>query len=179
VFKKGRQAGLAQIVARQTHEGEYRRGLNLYPPTGLYHHVYDYVADVTPDDETAVFRATFTEMFRGDNEHRPIVGEQARVTFDAKHEQVEFDRDALWNEAKAAHASSSDQFEAIANAAPGTPVPEAAPGPVGAAPPENPVEGILQASLRGAQRKGDAAEVERLTAKLAELQRADAGTPEQ
>jgi len=90
VFKKGRQAGLAQIVARQTHEGEYRRGLNLYPPTGLYHHVYDYVADVTPDDETAVFRATFTELFKGDNDRRPLVGEQARVTFDAKHEQVEF-----------------------------------------------------------------------------------------
>ena len=179
MVKKGRQAGLAQIVARQTHEGQYRRGINVYAPTGLYHHVYDYVADITPDDETAVFRATFTELFRGDADRRPLVGEQARVWFDAKHEHVEFDRDALWNEAKASQASSSDQFKAIADAAPGTAAVAGAPGPVGAAPPENPVEGILEASLRQAQRKGDAAEVERLTAKLAEIRRGDGGTPQQ
>jgi hypothetical protein len=179
VFKKGRQAGLAQIVARQTHEGQYRRGINVYASTGLYHHVYDYVADVTPDDETAVFRATFTEMFRGDTERRPLVGEQARVSFDAQHEQVEFDRDALLSEAKASQASSSERFAAIANAAPGTSVDRGAPDPAGAAPAENPVEGILQLSLRQAQRKGDAAEVERLTAQLAEIQRGDGGTPRQ
>lgn len=57
MFKNHRQAGLAQIVARETHEGQYRRGINIYAPTGIYHHVYDYIADVTPDDETAVFRA--------------------------------------------------------------------------------------------------------------------------
>jgi hypothetical protein len=173
VFNKRRQAGLALIVARQTHEGEYRRGINFYAPTGLYHHVYDYVADVTPDDGTAMFRATFTEMFESDTERRPLVGEQARVKFDDKHEQVEFDRDALWNEAKASAASSRDQFEAIADAAPGTPVESGAPELIEGAPPENPVVGILQVSLREAQRKGDAAEVERLTAKLAEIQRAD------
>ena len=179
MFNKHRQAGLAQIVARQTHEGEYRRGINFYAPTGQYHHVYDYVADVTPDDGTAVFRATFTEMFESDTERRPLVGEHARVKFDAKHEQVEFDRDALWNEAKAAQASSSEQFEAIANAAPGTPVEDpAAAGSFGSKPPDNPVEAILQLSLRQAQRKGDAAEVQRLTAKLAEIQRGDGFTLE-
>ena len=171
MFNKHRQAGLAQIVARRTHEGQYRRGINLYAPTGVYHHVYDYIADVTPDDGTAVFRATFTEMFEGDTERRPLVEEQARVRFDAKHEQVEFDRDALWNEAKASQASSSDQFEAIANAAPGTSVDPGAPGLLGAAPPASPLEDILQVSIRQAQRKGDAAEVERLTAKLTEIQR--------
>ena len=179
MFRKARQAGLAQIVARETHEGEYRRGINLYAPTGVYHHVYDYVADVTPDDQTTVFRATFTELFEGDTDHRPLVGEQARVTFDAKREHVEFDRDALWNEAKAAQASSRDQFEAIAHAAPGTPVDPRAAGPAGAAPPEDPVVGILQASLRQAQRSGDVAEVERLTAKLAEIQRGSGGPPGQ
>jgi hypothetical protein len=170
---------MAQIIARQTHEGEYRRGINVWAPSGPYHHVYDYVADITPDDEAAVFRATFTELFRGDNERRPLVGEQARVRFDANREHVGFDRDALWNESKASHASSHDQFEAIANAAPGTSVDPGAPDPVGAAPPDNPVEDILQLSLRQAQRKGDAAEVERLTAKLTEIQRADGATPEQ
>lgn len=179
MFKRGRQAGLAQIVARQTHEGEYRRGINFYAPTGQYHHVYDYIADVTPDDGTAVFRATFTEMFEGDTERRPLVGEPARVTFDAKRDQVEFDRDVLWNEAKASQTASSDEFDAIANAAPGTPVNPGAPDPLGAATPENPVEGILQVSLLQAQRKGDAAEVERLTAKLAEIQRGAGRTPEQ
>ena len=180
MIKKGRAAGLAQIVARQTHEGQYRRGINLYAPTGRHHHVYDYVADVTPDDGTAVFRATFTEMFRSDREHRPLVGEQARVRFDAKHEQVEFDRDALRDEARASQGSSSDQFAAIADAAPGTPVSPGAPTSGGVdVPPENPVEGILQVSLRDAQRKGDAAEVERLTAKLAELRHGDGGAPAQ
>lgn len=118
-------------------------------------------------------------MFEGDTEHRPLVGEQARVRLDAKHEQVEFDRDTLWNEAKASQASNRDQFESIANAAPGTGVDAGAPGPVGAAPPASPLEGILQVSLRQAQRNGDAAEVERLTVKLAEIQRGDGGTPEQ
>ena len=65
MFNKHRQAGLAQIVARRTHEGQYRRGINLYAPTGVYHHVYDYIADVTPDDGTAVFRATFTALGLG------------------------------------------------------------------------------------------------------------------
>ncbi len=179
MFKHHRLAGLAQIVARETHEGQYRRGINIYAPTGLYHHVYDYIADVTPDDGTAVFRATFTEMFEGDTERRPLVGEQARVRLDAKHEHVEFDRDALWTEAKASQESSRDRFEAIAHAAPGTGVDPGAPGPVGAAPPVSPLEGILQVSLRQAQRNGDAAEVERLTAKLAEIQRGNGGAPEQ
>jgi hypothetical protein len=177
VFKQHRKAGSAQIVARETHEGEYRRGINLYAPTGLYHHVYDYVADVAPDDRSAVFRATFTELFEGDTDDRPLVGEQARVTFDEKHEHVELDRDALRNEAKVAQASSRDRFEAIAHAAPGTPVVDpGTPGPVVAAPPGNPVVAILQVSLGQAQRKGDAAEVDRLTAKLAEIQRGD-GAP--
>jgi hypothetical protein len=121
VFKIGWKEGEATIVARRTHEGQYRRGINSYAPTGLYHHVYDYVADVTPDDGGPTFRATFVEMFESDDERRPMVGEDARVRFNPKNQQTAFDRDVLWKEAKAAKASADGDFDTIADAPPGTP----------------------------------------------------------
>jgi hypothetical protein len=129
MFKIGWQDGRALVVARQTHQGQYRKGINFYAPTGQYHHVYDYVADVTPEGGGAVFRATFVEMFESDTERRPLPGEQARVKFDPKSQEVKFDRKVLYDEATAAKKARLSGFEAVADAAPGTgPQPPADPG---------------------------------------------------
>ena len=169
MFKRGWQDGEAQIVARQTHEGMYRKGINVYAPTGLYHHVYDYVADVTPDGGGAVFRATFVEMFESDTERRPLPGETAKVKFDPKSQEAKFDRKVLYEEAKASKATGDSSFAAVANAAPGT-VPAAAP-PV-AMPIEavgaSGADSVLIAAILIAKGKGDLAEVERLKGVLTE-----------
>ncbi len=120
MFKIGWKEGDATIVARQTHEGEYRKGINFYDPTGLYHHVYDYVADVTPDDGTPEFRAKFVEMFESDDERRPMPSQQARVRYNPKTQETAFDRDVLYKEAKAEKETSSKGFDEIAAAPPGT-----------------------------------------------------------
>ncbi|MHB8660165.1 MAG: SHOCT domain-containing protein [Solirubrobacteraceae bacterium] len=113
----GWEHGVATIVARQT---TAKSMYHLQAATGPYHTTYDYVADVQPDSGAPVFRATFTELFAGDYEHRPDVGEQARVKFHAKSEKVEFDRRALEKQAKASTDAGHDRFKAIANAAPGS-----------------------------------------------------------
>jgi hypothetical protein len=129
MFKIGWKEGNATIVARQTHEGEYRKGINTYAPDGLYHHVYDYVADVEPDDGSPAFRAKFVEMFESDTERRPLASERARVKFNPKSQETKFDRDILWKEAKAEKASAGADFDSIADAPPGTPT--VAPGLAG------------------------------------------------
>jgi hypothetical protein len=156
MFKRGWQDGEAQIVARQTHEGMYRNGINVY-------------ADVTPDGGGSAFRATFVEMFESDTERRPLPGETARVTFDPKSQEAKFDRKVLWQEAKASKAAGDSTFAAIANAAPGT-VPVAAP------PAQMPIEAegaggadsVLIAAVIIAKSKGDLPEVERLKGVLTE-----------
>lgn len=167
MFGRGLEQGQAVIVARETHEGTYRRGINLYAPTGQYNHVYDYVADVEPDSGAPAFRATFTEMFESDEEYRPVVGDRSRVRFHPKDQSVEFDRSALRDLATAAKASGHDRFGAIATAGPGSPAPAASPDPP--PPGSGGAEEILRASILIARRKGDEAEAERLTAKLESL----------
>jgi hypothetical protein len=120
MFKIGWKQGGATVVARETHEGQYRRGINSYAPTGLYHHVYDYVADVEPDDGSPPFRATFVELFQSDTEHRPMVGETARVKYNPKNQETAFDRDSLWKEAKAEKQADRAEFDSIAEAPVGT-----------------------------------------------------------
>jgi hypothetical protein len=120
MFKRGWERGRARIVARQTSEHGVRRGINYYAPTGRYHWVYDYVADVEPEGGGAVFRAKFTELFNDDEDHirRPNVGEEAHVRFDPKTQEVEFDRDVLRSEAEASKSARAERFDAIADAAP-------------------------------------------------------------
>jgi hypothetical protein len=120
MFKIGWKQGQATVVARATHEGQYRKGVNSYAPTGLYLHVYDYIADVEPDDGSPAFRARFVEMFESDTERRPLVGETARVKFNPKNQETAFDRDALWKEAKAAKGADRESFDSIAEAPVGT-----------------------------------------------------------
>ena len=111
---RGWDNGVATIVARQDHEGMY----HLQEGTSLYHDTFDYIADVKPDDGSDVFRATFTEMFEGDSERRPNVGDVARVKFHAKNKEVKFDRDALKNEKKIVANADHDAFAALASAPP-------------------------------------------------------------
>jgi hypothetical protein len=170
MFGKG-AAGDAVIVARETHEGMYRKGVNLQAPTGLYHHVYDFIADVTPDGGGKVFRATFTELFESDIEHRPVAGESVRVKID-KNNDVKFDRKALWEQANAEKAAGHDKFAALANAAPGAGTPPASPQATGA-----PRIDIVLMGISRAQRNGDAAEVARLEAQLAAMRSGAAPAP--
>jgi hypothetical protein len=121
VFKRGWKQGEATIVARETHEGQYRRGINTYAPTGVYHHVYDYIADVEPDDGSPAFRARFVEMFESDTERRPLVGQTARVKYNPKTEETAFDRDVLWKEAKAEKRADKEGFDSIAAEPAGSP----------------------------------------------------------
>src|SRR5437763_8094976 len=127
----GWEDGSATIVARQTHEGMYHG----QGPTGLYHQTYDYVADVQPDGGGLPFRATFTELFTGDLEHRPRVGETVRVKLRAKDQKVKLDRDSLRQEAKASKDAARSEFDAVASAAPGSAAPVDGPAaPAGSGP---------------------------------------------
>jgi hypothetical protein len=72
------EKGQATIVARQMHEGLYK----MKGATGIYRNIWDYIADVVPDDGGETFRATFTEIFEGFQGRQPDVGQQAPVTFD-------------------------------------------------------------------------------------------------
>ncbi|HEX4519855.1 MAG TPA: hypothetical protein VH063_09775 [Gaiellaceae bacterium] len=113
---RGWDNGVATIVARQDHEGMY----HLQPGDSLYHETFDYIADVKPDDGSDVFRATFTEMFAGDSERRPGVGDVARVKFHAKNKEVKFDRDALKSEKQIVANADQASFAALASAPPAT-----------------------------------------------------------
>jgi hypothetical protein len=165
LFGRGRRQAQAVIVARETHEGTYRHGVNFYAPTGQYHHVYDYVADVTPATGESPFRAMFTEMFESDEEYRPIAGDTVSVMFD-KDQKVALDRGPLRERAQATKQAERSNLTALVSQ------------PVGTPPPDSPVDtssvdprvGILQVSLRQAERRDDAAEVNRLSAQLAELE---------
>ena len=121
MFKIGWKQGQATVIARETHEGQYRRGINVYAPTGQYHHIYDYIADVEPDDGSPAFRAKFIEMFKSDVDRRPLVGEKAQVKFNPKTQETLFDRDVLWKEAKAEKQAGDEKFDSIAEAPVGTP----------------------------------------------------------
>jgi hypothetical protein len=124
MFKIGWKQVQATVIARETHEGQYRRGINIYAPTGLYHHVYDYIADVEPDDGSPAFRAKFVEMFKSDTDRRPLPGEKAQVKFNPKTQETAFDRDALWKEAKAEKQAGNERFDSIADAPVETPADE-------------------------------------------------------
>src|SRR5438067_12612691 len=99
MFGAGWEDGSATIVARQTHEGIYHG----QGPTGLYHQVYDYVADVQPDTVSPPFRATFTELYSRDYEQQPNVGDVVRVKFHARKQKVKLDRSTLREQAEASH----------------------------------------------------------------------------
>jgi hypothetical protein len=140
--------GQATIVARQMHEGLYK----MKGATGIYRNIWDYIADVVPDDGGEVFRATFTEIFEGFQGRQPDVGEQAPVTFNKKRE-VKLDRSALEAEWKESEAARKGSFEALAEAPPGT----GASGDFS----------TTMAAIAAARAAGDLEEVKRLKAEFA------------
>jgi hypothetical protein len=164
MFGSGSQAGRATIVVRETHDGVYRKGINFYNSADLHHTVYDYIADVAPDEGGVPFRASFTELFVSADEYHPVVGDDAIVTI-SKDNDVAFDRKALQEKAQAAKAEHKDSLRAIADASPGDPVPRIAPA---ARPsPSSPAEldqVHAMSELLAAKRRGDTAEVARLKA---------------
>src|SRR4051794_35977563 len=118
MFKRGWEPGQATIVARRDSKGlaalrdtQFGRSWS-----------YDYVVDVRPDGGGPVFRATFSVHFSDSfrpGGRRPLVGEQARVFFDPRSHEVEFDRDALRSEKVDAAEARDDSFEAARAGAPG------------------------------------------------------------
>jgi hypothetical protein len=165
VLGRGWESGVATIVARQTHEGMYHSQAG----AGLRHHTYDFVADVRPDSGAPVFRATFTELFRGVQDRRPDVGDVAKVKFQAKSKSVKFDRDALRDEKKMVVDAFRGDFEALAAAEP-----SAAPIPrdiesVAAARDEAVAKG--RAKLAEHQRAKETGDPEAAARALAEVQR--------
>jgi hypothetical protein len=145
------EKGEATIVARQMHEGLYK----MKGSTGIYRNIWDYIADIVPEDGGETFRATFTEIFEGFQGRQPDVGERAPVTFNKKRE-VKFDRSALHDEWKAAEESRKSDFQAVAEAPPGTP-PAAGAGDFSA----------TMAAIAAARERGDLDEVKRLKAEFA------------
>jgi hypothetical protein len=145
------ETGQATIVAQQMHEGLYK----LKAATGIYRNIWDYIADVVPDDGGETFRATFTEIFEGFDGREPSVGESAPVTFNKKKE-VKFDRRALEKEFQATEEARKDQFETLADAPPGT---AAAPGPGAGTD-----FAATMTAIAAARATGDLDEVERLKA---------------
>jgi hypothetical protein len=145
------EKGEATIVARQMHEGLYK----LKNHTGIYRNIWDYIADVAPDDGGEPFRATFTEIFEGFQGRQPEVGEKAPVIFDKKRE-VKLDRSALHEDWKAAEQAKKSGFAALADAPPGT----------------APTQGAgdfstTMAAIAAARAAGDLDEVKRLKAEFA------------
>jgi hypothetical protein len=159
MFGRGGHRGEATIIARQAHEGLY----HMKGHTGVYRNIWDYIADVVPEDGEPAFRATFTELFEGFDGRQPDVGEQAPVKY-GKDRKVQFDRDALQSEYQATEHARQDAFATLAAAPPGT-------GTV--APQQTTVDSVQAivadgadtiAAIKRAREIGDLAEVERLKA---------------
>ncbi|HEY0279706.1 MAG TPA: hypothetical protein VGC32_15695 [Solirubrobacterales bacterium] len=129
--------------------------------TGIYRNIWDYIADVEPEEGGEPFRATFTELFEGFQGRQPDVGEKAPVTFDKKRE-VKFDRSALREEWKAVEDAQKSGFKALAEAPPGTP----APGGAGDF-------STTMAAIAAARAAGDLDEVKRLKAEFAAARAAE------
>jgi hypothetical protein len=177
MFKRGWEPGQATIVARRDSKGlaalrdtQYGRSWS-----------YDYVVDVRPDSGAPVFRATFTvhfsDSFRSGG-RRPLAGEQARVFFDPRSHEVEFDRDALRAEKVDAAETVDDAFEAASDGAPGSRPPQE-PSPlseqmerINASVTASQSTTELLAAIMRAKEAGDTAEVARLKAEF--LARRDA-----
>jgi hypothetical protein len=162
MFGRGQQYGEATIVARQAHEGLY----HMKDHTGIYRNIWDYIADVVPEDGAPAFRATFIELFEGFDGRQPDVGEQARVKY-GKDRKVEFERDGLRQDYKTAELARKDAFATLAAAAPGTGALSdvASQGATAESPPEFVFDGAgTIAAIKRARETGDLAEVERLKA---------------
>jgi hypothetical protein len=94
---------------------------------------YDFVADVQPDGGGPVFRTVVHEPFDERHWRRPGVGDAVPVKCDPKRQTAKFDTGEATTGSKAQkesekgrRAAQAAQFDAMVNAAPGTPVPSTA-----------------------------------------------------
>jgi hypothetical protein len=150
---------------------------------------YEFLADVQPAGGAAMFRTVMQEPFDERRWRRPVAGDVVAVKCDPRRQKAKFDT----SEASAEHEAQKEaekrkrtaqaaQFDALVDAPPGAPAPAtvAEPGTdVAGASAQDGEDGSASARvllartlLQAARRKGDAAEIERLTAKLAQLESA-------
>ncbi len=125
MFGRGRRTGDAKVIARRYDPG------STWTARRVGYDTYVYVLDVTPDSGEAPFRVEAHITLRDTPEFTaPGIGDSARVTFNDKHEHVEFDVDALERATAAAHDQRDAEFAALAAAPPGTGVPASAAAPL-------------------------------------------------
>jgi hypothetical protein len=131
----------------------------------------EFVADVQPEGVAPVFRATFKGPLKEKSFRPPEVGEVVPVEFEAKSGKVQIDTSDPAFRRDAQHQREQEQFEAVASAAPGSPLPKqpdmhsaladvsAAVGRMSAATTD--VSETI-AAIKRARASGDLGEVERL-----------------
>jgi hypothetical protein len=186
MFGRGWESGQATIVALKevwtaAHEAGTVGG-------GAKLKTYEFLADVEPAAGGALFRTTMHEPFDERHWRRPVVGDVVAVKCNPGRQKAKFDTSAESAGQKAQKRADKDrraaqaaQFDALANAAPGTPPPSTAAQPgteMAGEPTREPSEAgpssakadLTRVMIAKARGKGDAAEVERLTAVLADLE---------
>jgi hypothetical protein len=185
MFGRGWEPGQATIVALKEvwsagHEAGTVGG-------GPKLKTYDFLADVQPAGGGAMFRTVMHEPFDERHWHRPGVGAVVPVSCDPKRQKAKFDTSeasgghkAQKEAQKRARAAQAAQFDSMVNAAPGTPplstVGEPEAGVAGESA-QDPADGVRKVKadlarmlIEKAKREGNTAEVERLTARLAQLE---------
>jgi hypothetical protein len=117
---------------------------------------YEYIADVTPDGPAPPFRASFGEPRNGIHFRAPEVGQVVHVKFLARSQRVKFDRSDMGihrdlghrkeDQAAVAAAHTQEaqaQFDAEANAAPGTSILRETGSPAGGSPTASDDQSVL------------------------------------
>ena len=179
MFGRGWEPGHATIVARKEIKSVGRHGGIDYG--GAKMKSYEFVADVQPAGGGAVFRTVMHEPFDERVWARPGVGDVVPAICDPKRQKAKFDTQTVTAEQKAREKTRKTEdaarFDAMAKAAPGT-----AHGAIGSTPGSaeatashrsgqpDPQLRRARVALREARRKGDSAEVDRLTAELDALE---------
>jgi hypothetical protein len=146
---------------------------------------FEFLADVRPVDGRDVFRTVLHEPFDERSWYRPSVGDVVAVKVHPRKERAKFEvaSSADRREQKRAKQEQAAAFDALRDAAPGSGLstyqakpaaPASAARDASGGQSSNPRADLARLAIRQARRKGDQAEVERLTAMLADLE--DGGT---
>ena len=171
MFGRGWEPAQATIVAlKEVWSWGYTQDTNRRVKT------YEYVADVQPSSEAPMFRTVMEEPFDERVWSQPAVGDVVLAICNPKHQKAKFDTKTLAARAKAQEEArkkeEAQRFDEMVNAPPGSDASPAGGDPeqLESGPSSNPKVDILRLSIRQARRRGDEAEVERLTAMLAQLE---------
>ncbi len=116
MFGRDRQAGVAKVIERRYDTDGLRVGQDAYM----------FILDITPDAGDPPFRVQTRITLRATPDYTaPDIGESARVTFNDKHDHVEFDVDALKQAAAAAGDERDARWAQLAAAPAGSETPAA------------------------------------------------------